>query len=130
LTAHVRQVAAHRCGALATQLTVRVSPQVPPLRGGERGCRAAGGLDTLLGPEETDPSAPETRAFWAGVVGGWVVSSWCAGSDAVRRLVWLVWWSRLFFENCTVDASISEQEPFVGFCSLLRFVDRFVCSSF
>jgi hypothetical protein len=30
LTAIVCQVAAHRCGALATQLTARVSRQVPP----------------------------------------------------------------------------------------------------
>ena len=51
-------------------------------------------MDTLLGPEGT------------GTVG--VRGLWMAGPGPTSsELGGVVWWSRLFFENCTVDASIS-----------------------
>ena len=48
--------------------------------------------------------------------------------------VWF-WWARLFFENCTVDASISgEVTAPLFFCGVVVSsaicCDRFVCSSF
>jgi hypothetical protein len=91
--------------------------------------RAGGGLGTLLGPEGTGPSAPDRMVFGLCVM-GLGCFFWMRGRV---RCAWLgvsARWSRLFFENYTVDASISDRgSPFgVGFA--LRFVDRFVCSSF
>ena len=89
--------------------------------------RAAGGLDTLLGPEETGVSP---------------VASDCGTRDRITVPVVRFWWARLFFENCTVDASISGGQRELGVgdrevsgFGLLLFVsaicfDRFVCSSF
>ena len=51
LTAHVRQVAAHGCGALVIHQVVRAARLVPPFGEWERRVRAGGLVDTLLGSE-------------------------------------------------------------------------------
>jgi hypothetical protein len=53
-----------------------------------------GELDTLLGPEETGVSP---------------VTSDCGTCDRITVMVVRFWLARLFFENCTVDASISDE---------------------
>jgi hypothetical protein len=53
-----------------------------------------GELDTLLGPEETGVSP---------------VTSDCGTCDRITAMVVRFWLARLFFENCTVDASISDK---------------------
>ena len=44
-----------------------------------------------------------------------------------HRVVVRFWWARLFFENCTVDASISGENTVFGSCSCLRFVLIVLC---
>ena len=56
LTAHVRQVAAHGCGALVIHQVVRAARLVPPFGEWERRVRVGGLVDTLLGPEGTGVS--------------------------------------------------------------------------
>jgi hypothetical protein len=98
LAANVRQVAAHGCGALVTQSAGRAAQLVPPQVGDHQGSgngevRADGGVDTLLGPEGTGASPGPLDC----------------GTDVPCGSVWRVRsrLARLFFENCTVDASIS-----------------------
>ncbi len=64
-------------------------------------------LDTLLGPEETDPSAPKRQAAWLGGT-GLGCFFWIAGPVASRARACETRLTRLFFENYTVDASISD----------------------
>jgi hypothetical protein len=99
--------------------------EAPGAGSGNDGSWAGGGLGTLLGPEETGPSAPGHtvsptlhRVGWAGCVGVGLFLRLAGPGRRIPVGVWLGWWSRLFFENCTVDASISDSRmrsfPFFG----------------
>jgi hypothetical protein len=65
-----------------------------PSGSGNAGHRTTGRLDTLLGPEETGVSS---------------VTSDCGTCSRITVTVVRFWLARLFFENCTVDASISDE---------------------
>jgi hypothetical protein len=87
---------------------VRYRPRC--LRGSGKGrFRAGHGVDTLLGPEGTGPSAPSgSLCREAGLPGGVGVFLLDHGTGSSSTRVGRDWWARLLFENCTVDASISE----------------------
>jgi hypothetical protein len=125
--ANVYRAAAHSCGALAIQFAVCASRQVPPTPrsvgvGGERRSRAGGGVGTLLGPEETDPSAPD-RATFSPPCWGWVVAGVgaglflldCGAGSGASFLVWPAGGLGCFLRTTQwTRASLIEAHPFGG----------------
>jgi hypothetical protein len=120
LAARVCQVAAHRCGALVIQSMVRVGRSGTALAvcggvGRNGSGRGMGWTRCWVLKERALRPLLGACAVRPGCRVGLGCFFWITGPVPPPRVWGGGWWARLLFENCTVDASISEtRDPHEG----------------